>query len=344
MFFKHYADIVGSLLTIYVELFTLYAMSIFSLSEKSLSVQLLVLPECSMMSVACTLDPMRAANRIARKTIFEWQVLTLDGLAVTLTCGLPIAADMKFGEAIPGDVLIVVAGYNNEVHADKKTIAKLARMAPRYTAVGGVEAGSWVMARAGLLRYHRATTHWEDLEDFATRFPDIEVVPDRFVIDGRYFTTGGASPAFDLMLQLIRARKGPPFAMEVASVFIYDDTRRSTEAQHFVSLGRLNIGSPKISAAIKLMETQLDTPLLIAEIACAVNISVRSLETLFQSEFATSPGRFYRNLRLQMARRLLMETVLSIQDITVRTGFSSPSAFSRAIKKHFGKAPGHLRK
>jgi AraC family transcriptional regulator, glycine betaine-responsive activator len=319
-------------------------MSIFSLSDKRLNVQLLVLPECSMMSVACTLDPMRAANRIARKNIFEWQVLTLDGLPVTLTCGLPLVADMKFGEAVPGDVLIVVAGYNSEVHADKKIIARLAKIAPRYTAVGGVEAGSWVMARAGLLLHHRATTHWEDLEDFAARFPDIEVLPDRFVIDGRYFTTGGASPAFDLMLQLIRARKGAPFAMEVASVFIYDDTRRPTEAQHFVSLGRLNIASPKVSAAIRLMETQLDTPLPVVEIACAVNISVRSLETLFQSEFATSPGSFYRNLRLQMARRLLLETGLSIQEVTVRTGFSSPSAFSRAIRKHFGKAPGRLRK
>jgi len=297
-----------------------------------------------MLSVACTLDPMRAANRIARQTIFEWQILTLDGHPVNLTCGLPVVADMKFGDSAPGDVLIVVAGYNSEDHANKKIITRLAKIAPRYGAVGGVEAGSWVMARAGLLRHHRATTHWEDLEDFAARFPEIEVVPDRFVIDGRYFTTGGASPAFDLMLQLIRARKGAPFAMEVASVFIYDDTRMSTEAQHLVSLGRLNIASPKISAAIKLMETQLDTPLHVSEIAGAVNISVRSLEILFQSEFATSPGRFYRNLRLQMARRLLVETGLSIQEVTVRTGFSSPSAFSRAIRKHFGKPPGYLRK
>jgi transcriptional regulator GlxA family with amidase domain len=297
-----------------------------------------------MMSVACTLDPMRAANRIARKTVFKWQVLTLDGNPVKLTCGLPVIADVRFSDAAATDVLIIIAGYNSDTHVNDKAITRLAKIASAYDAVGGVEAGSWVMARAGLLHKHQATTHWEDLEDFAARFPNTDVLPDRFVIDGRYFTTGGASPAFDLMLQLIRSRKGASFAMEVASVFIYDDRRMSTEAQHFSWLGRLNAISPKLSAVTELMESQIDSPLQISSIATKMNMSVRSLETLFQSVLATSPGKFYRNLRLQMARRLLMETSLSLQEITVRTGFSSTSAFSRASKNHFGKTPGQMRK
>ncbi|HFC05123.1 MAG TPA: GlxA family transcriptional regulator [Rhizobiales bacterium] len=319
-------------------------MNIFSFSDQPLTVSLLVLPECSMLSVACTLDPMRAANRIARKTVFDWEIVTLDGLPVTLTCGLPVSADLKFGDTAPRDVLIIIAGYNSEIHAGKKTIAQLAKIAPLYGGVGGIEAGSWVMARAGLLKGHRATTHWEDLEDFAARFPDTDVLPDRFVIDRRCFTTGGASPAFDLMLALIRARKGVPFAMEVASVFIYDDARLSTEAQSFVSLGRLNTFSPKIVAAIKIMEGQLDTPLAVTRIARQINVSVRTLETMFQSALEISPGKYYRHLRLERARRYLLETGLSLQDIAIRTGFTSSSAFSRAIKTRFGAAPNELRK
>lgn len=319
-------------------------MSIFSLSEKPLTVSVLVLPECSMMSVACTLDPMRAANRIARETVFEWQVLTLDGEPVSLTCGLPVVADMKLDDTSPADVLIIIAGYNSDIHANDKCIAKVAKGAFEYAGIGGVEAGSWVMARAGLLNHHKATTHWEDMEDFAASFPDIEVLPDRFVIDEPYFTTGGASPAFDLMLQLIRSRRGMAFAMEVASIFIYADAQKSSDAQGVVSLGSLNTVSSSISEAIKLMEAHLDNPMQIREIASRLNISVRSLETLFQSTFSSSPGKFYRNLRLQMARRLLVETGLSIQEITLRTGFSSTSAFSRAVTNHFGKSPIQLRK
>lgn len=320
-----------------------YAMNVFIPSKEPLSVSLLVLPDCSMMSVACTLDPMRAANRVARETVFEWEILTLDGNPVRLTCGLPVPADMKFGDNTPKDILIVVAGFNSEVHTGKYISSTLRKIAPRYSAVGGVEAGSWVLARAGLLGHHRATTHWEDLEDFAAQFPDIDVIPDRFVIDRHRFTTGGASPAFDLMLHLIRARRGTAFAMEVASVFIYDDAHVSSEAQSFVSLGRLNTHSPILASAIKLMEERLDDPLSIAQIAGCMHISVRTLETMFKAALDTSPGKYYRHLRLQQARRLLVETAISLQEIAVRTGFTSASAFSRAVKSHFGKAPNQLR-
>ena len=319
-------------------------MSIFSSSTKALNVSLLIFPECSMMSVACTIDPMRAANRLARETVFNWQILTLDGEPVELTCGLPVAADATFGSTGSADVLIVIAGYNSEHHVTKKFVAKLAKAAPAYAAVGGVEAGSWVLARAGLLHRHRATTHWEDLEDFANRFPAIDVLPDRFVVDGRYFTTGGASPAFDLMLHLIRCRRGALFAMQVAGIFIYEDHRSPADAQHIISLGELHKVSPVLSVVINLMEEHLDTPLSIRELAARSGISVRTMETRFQSAFATSPGKFYRNLRLQMARRLLVETRLPIQEISLRTGFSSPSAFARAVKNRFGRGPLNLRK
>ena len=62
------------------------------------------------------------------------------------------------------------------------------------------------MGMAGLLDGRRATTHWEDLEDFAARFPNVDVQPDRFVVDEPVFTTGGATPALDCLLSLIRAR------------------------------------------------------------------------------------------------------------------------------------------
>src|SRR3546814_2575745 len=103
----------------------------------------------------------------------------------------------------------------------------------------GVEAGGWLLARAGLLDGRAATTHWEDLEDFAARFPEIAVRPDRFVVDGRTFTSGGASPTFDLMLHLIRSRFGYPLALEVASVFVSDEAHAATAAQPLRSPGRL---------------------------------------------------------------------------------------------------------
>ncbi len=96
--------------------------------------------------------------------------------------------------------------------------------------LGGAEAGTWLVARAGLLEGRSATTHWEDMEDFSAAFPGTDVRPDRYVIDGPVFTCGGASPTFDLMLHLVRSRLGMAVALDVASVFIYDQSRAATDA------------------------------------------------------------------------------------------------------------------
>ncbi len=301
-----------------------------------------------MMSVASTLDPMRAANKISRKSIFQWTIQTLDGNPVELTCGLPIAAQSTFGEtpgtdSVENKILIIIAGFDSNQHAQKDAIAKLSKLASHYDFVGGIEAGSWLMARAGLLNGHKATTHWEDLEDFASAYPDIDVIPDRFVIDGRYFTTGGASPTFDFMLHLIRLRQGTAFAIEVASVFIYDETQPSTQPQSLVSLGRLRTTEPRVVAAIRIMESHIDEPINVREIARRLQISIRMLEILFKSALQYSPGNYYRHLRLQAARRLIIETGLPFQEIAIRTGFGSQSAFSRAFRNHFGECPGHWR-
>jgi transcriptional regulator GlxA family with amidase domain len=319
-------------------------MTFFTASDDPLDVTLLILPGSSIMSVASTLDPMRAANRIARDEVFRWTIETLDGAPANLSCDLPLAAQRCFGKTSKGDILIVVAGHDTESHANRRDIAVLAQAARNHRAVGSVEAGSWLLARAGLLTDKRATTHWEDLEDFAATHPNIDVIPDRYVIDGRVFTTGGASPTFDLMLHLIRKRRGVGFAMEVASLFIYDEAHMPTDAQSLVSLGHLTTMEPRVAEAVRIMEAHIDEPIGIQDLADRLGLSARMLEKLFTETLQTPPGKYYRSLRLQVARRLTLETKLSIQEIAVRTGFNSLSALSRAFKKQFGHSPQAARK
>lgn len=322
--------------------------SIFAPSQASdvepLAVTLLLLPDSSMLSLASTLDPLRAANRLARRPLFSWRIVTPEGAPAVLTCGVPVPAEGRLEADMEGDVLIVVAGFNQERHVGKAALARLRGAARGFRALGGVEAGSWLLARAGLLDGHMATTHWEDLEDFAARFPEVNLLPDRFVIDGRVFTAGGASPSFDLMLHLIRRRFGYPLALEVASVFIYDEAHAATDAQPLISLGRLAGHEPRVAAAIRLMEQRLDSPLTTAAIAKRLNLSARTLELLFKQALGLGPGAYYLRLRLQAARRLLLDTRLSMQEIAVRCGFGSHSAFSRIFRRHFATSPSAYRR
>ena len=58
------------------------------------------------------------------------------------------------------------------------------------------------------------------------------------------------------MLHLVRSRLGMAVALDVASVFIYEQARASSDAQPLVSLGRLDGYDPRLAQAIRLMEAK----------------------------------------------------------------------------------------
>ena len=316
--------------------------SIFATSSQPLTLALLVLPQSSILEVASTLDPMRSANRHLGHEAYRWRVVSPDGSAVPLTCGIELPSTGPLAAAEGADALVVIAGFRQSEVATAPLIRDLSRMAPRFAAVGGIDAAAWVMARAGLLAGHRATVHWEDLEDLAAAFPSVEVVPDRWVIDRNRFTAGGAAPAADLMLHLIGSRHGLALARQVAASFL-TTPRPGSEPQIAAPAAPDPRLDPRVAQAVARMEAQIDAPASTAETARAVGLSSRRLETLFRQSLQTTPAAFALSLRLQSARRMITDTRHPLAEVAVRTGFSSASALSRAFRQHFGQSPSQLR-
>jgi transcriptional regulator GlxA family with amidase domain len=318
--------------------------TIFRTEHDPLRVTFLVFSGASIMCVASAIDPLRAANRIAGERLFDFKLVSLTGEAPITTCGLPVAVSGRFDPAEQTDMLAVVAGFGTQNYTTAAFLAGLRRAARLARACGGVEAGTWLVGRAGLLEGRAATTHWEDMEDFTAAFPGVDVRPDRYVIDGPVFTSGGAAPTFDLMLHLIRSRLGMAVALDVASVFIYDQSRAATDAQPLVSLGRLDGYDARLAQAIRLMEAHIDQPLTVAGIARRAKVTPRTLENVFRRSVGETPGAYYLRLRLVAARKLVTDTAVPMAEIAGRTGFSSAAAFSRAFSRAFGEAPVRLRR
>lgn len=318
--------------------------TIFAPASAPLTIAVLVLPHASILSVAGVLDPMRAANRHLGRDAFRWRVVSPDGRAVPLTCGLELPARGGLAAAEGADALIVIAGFRLAEVTTRPLMRDLRRMAPRLRAMGALDGGPWVLARAGLLDGHRATTHWEDLEDFAAAHPAIEVVPDRYVISGPRITAGGAAPATDMMLHLIGARHGPALAMQVAGSFI-TTARAGSEPQVAAHPAPGDARrDPRVTQTIARMETRLDDPEPVARLARSAGVSVRRLEGLFRAELGMGPGAYQRELRLQAARRLVTDTRHPLGEVALRAGFASQAAFSRAFRARYGQSPSRLRR
>ena len=240
-------------------------------------------------------------------------------------------------------MLIVVASFDHRKHVTPDLPARLREATRHFAIICGVEAGTWLLARAGLIDGKQVTTHWEDLENLQPAYPNADISDARYVIDGRIWTCGGASPAFDMMLHLIETRQSPQAALEVASVFVYDRLHSAHDRQPTMSLGILKQNEPQLAAAIRMMENNLDAPVTTAAIARRLGISVKTLETRFHLTMQVTPGQYYLSLRLQLTRKLVTDTRLGMQEIAVRSGFGNQSAFSRAFRTMFDQSPLEVR-
>lgn len=316
------------------------AKNIFAPNPRTLHTAVLVLEECNTLSFAAAVDPMRAANRLAGRQLFDWRYVTATGAPATLTSGISVPG-IALARLEQCDLLLVVAGFALERQATPAFRASLRRIAASGATIAGIDGGSWLLARAGVLDGYRATTHWEDLDAFAARFGTITVIPDRFHIDGARMTCGGALPAIDMMLHLIGARFGPALAARVAGAFIHDTAPDPARAQ---SRSGPNPGHNAITArASALMEQTLDAPLAITAVAGQCATSPRALQAQFRARLNTTPQAHYLTLRLTEALRLVTDTDKPLTEIALTCGFASQSSFSRAFRAAHGTAARSLR-
>ncbi len=268
--------------------------------------------------------------------LYDWQFLALDPNVVTSSSGLQVAPHQALSAA-RGDLLVVMPSYGFLDHSGWKTQSALRAAKRRYKTLIGMDTGSWLLAEAGLLDQHRATIHWEELTGFSERFPEIDVVRERHVIDRNRITCSGAMAAFDLVMHLIGRDQGQALALEVAQLFMTRDSARS-------HTGGAGSTSTYVNRALAIMQENLEQPLSIPEIARRAGRTQKVLEAHMRADLGATPAQVYRRLRLNLARKLAMETDLSVAEITLRSGYDNPSAMTRAFRSEFGVSPRALRR
>jgi transcriptional regulator GlxA family with amidase domain len=92
-----------------------------------------------------------------------------------------------------------------------------------------------------------------------------------------------------------------------------------------------------------MMEDANDEPRPVREIAADVELSARQLERLFAKYLQASPSRYYLRVRVERARKMLLQTPKSILDVAVACGFASASHFSRCYRAIYGHKPSDER-
>lgn len=220
--------------------------------------------------------------------------------------------------------------------AQCRALIEACREAKVWGAVG--HAVLWLV-RAGAMNGLRTALPWALYPETGDAAEHVILTPNLYELDGGRLSCCGGMASIDFSMTLIGGLYGAQLQAQIKEALCIDRIRAPTDRQRIALQARFGALQPKLSEAVALMETNIEEPLATDDIASLVGISRRQLERQFKQYLGSVPSRYYLELRLQRARRLLLDTNHSIVQVGLMCGFSSGSHFSTAYGALFGITP-----
>jgi transcriptional regulator GlxA family with amidase domain len=213
----------------------------------------------------------------------------------------------------------------------------LRRMGERCARVASVCNGAFLLAHAGLLDGRRATTHWNDVQNLASRFPLVSVQPDRiFVRDGHIYTSAGVTAGIDLALHLVYEDWGPDLSLNVAKRLVVFAQRSGGQSQFSPYLAPHVAGNSAMQDVRLYVLGHLDQDLSVDHLARVAAMSERNFARVFAKETRMTPADFVERARVDAARVLLESSAEPLKTIAHRCGFGTSARMRSAFVKNLG--------
>ncbi len=299
----------------------------------------LVVPDFSLIGLGSAVDPLRLANQVAGRPVYAYVTVSEDGRAVRSSDGIQIIPDTSIAAAPVLDAVLVIGPNPIPKRGVDVVVRWLRKLGQAGVALGGVDTGSYFLARAGLLNGYRCTIHWEDMDELVGRFPRLIVSPKLFEVDRDRCSSSGGIAAVDMMIHLIGLGCGSHGLAAAVSELLICEHRGPDERQRVPLRSLIGPGNPKLLEAVTLMECNIEEPFSMQELATLMTISSRQLERLFQDNLHCTPTHHYLQIRLAHAQQLLRRTERSISSVAAACGFRSLPHFTARYKSLFGAPP-----
>lgn len=96
---------------------------------------------------------------------------------------------------------------------------------------------------------------------------------------------------------------------------------------------------PRIEAVLQFCEQRLDQDLTVEDLAAVIHVSDNTLRRLFHRHCRRRPMQMLNTLRMDRARRLLLEQQDPIKQVSWQCGFRSAAHFCHVFQREHGESP-----
>lgn len=291
----------------------------------------------------------QAANHEAQKTLYESIPITPSGGKVRSSSGFAIdsesSTNFRFRRS---DLFLIVGAERTALFAAGKKpdyLAWLQEIATKCGRIGSICSGAYLLAKTGLADGHTISSHWDACDYLNENFPKVSTNADSiYTCDEHIWTSAGVTTGIDMALAILEEDHSVLLSSSVAKRLVVFARRQGNQSQFSTFLeAQSQAASREIRNVIDWMIDNAHKDINVATLASVANMTERTLYRKFEATMGIPPAKFLERLRLDMAKGLLEDGVVT-KEVADRVGFRSYSGFRVAFIRAFGLSPSAHRK
>lgn len=316
----------------------------------ALKVGIVLPPNYTLMSMSCFVEFLRLASDeqdFSRQIYCSWSLLSHNYDPIISSCGFSTQPTALFDDPNADYDYIVVHG--GILHSGRNIPDELYEYVERQHSQGkpiaGLCTGPFILAELGLMENRQCAVHFSLEKVMREQFPNVIPVTDEPVVqDGPFLTCPGGLSALNLAARLVRDHCGQTRVDKSLHYFMADpgSVERQTSVNALNDSG-LNCVDRRVAKAVSLMHSQLYDCDNLTDIANTIGTSERELSRLFKKYLYKSPAEYWREIRLQAAHWMVLNSDRSMAQIAYECGFTDSSHLIRWFKRRYDETPNKLR-
>jgi len=284
-------------------------------------------------------------NLLSSKGISPLFKIELIGLTkeTPLSGGLFTAhSDHTIDEIRKTDLIIIPAidgDLKNAIEENKAFIPWITDRYKQGSEIASLCLGAFLLASTGLLNGKKCATHWAFENQFREMFPDINLVPEKVIIDEKsIYSSGGAYSYLNLILYLIEKYAGRELAILCSKIFAIEIERNSQSAFNIFQ-GQKEHGDEPIKTAQEFIESNFSEKITVDQLASRLALGRRNMERRFKKATSNTVVEYIQRVKVEATKKGFETSRKNINEVMMDVGYSDIKAFRTVFKRITGLSP-----